>query len=134
MPLKCATAKKKDGSNYVFCTGSKEKPKAKPKTEPKTEPKVSEKTKVNEKEYGLVKKILKELDRLSGRYGDDRDPFGYVKDLIILPKKEGKTNKQIIDSAFKYMNDKSRTSITYELTHKVMLRNLFLELKKLMGK
>jgi hypothetical protein len=116
-----------------FVKEGKSAPKKEPKKEPpKEEPKKTQ-PKLNEKKYNLIQKILKELDRLEGNYGDDRDPFGYVKDFLILPKKQGKTKKQIIDDTFKYLKQMSKTNqdLKYKFTHRTMLINLWSQLQKL---
>jgi len=82
------------------------------------------------KKYDIVKKILKELDRREGRAGNDTDPFGSVKDLLINPEREGKTKKQIVDSAYDYFQ--THTNIYSDIKKSVLMRKLFMELKDLM--
>ena len=98
------------------------------KAKPKTEAEID--TKKASNGYDIVKKILMELDRLDGNYGSDRDPFGFMKDLIIIPEKNGKTKKEIVDSVYEYFQ--SHTNINYKILHSVLMRKLFLELKELM--
>jgi len=82
------------------------------------------------KKYNIVKKILMELDRRNGRAGNDTDPFGSVKDLLINPEKKGKTKKEIVDNAYEYFQ--SHKNINYDILHSVLMKKLFLELKDLM--
>ena len=83
-----------------------------------------------QKKYDIIKKILMELDRREGNYGNDTDPFGFVKDLLIIPEREGKTKKQIVDKAYDYF--KTHTNINYDIRHSVLMNKLFLELQELM--
>lgn len=83
-----------------------------------------------QKKYDIIKKILMELDRKAGRNGNDTDPFGSVKDLLIIPEREGKTKKQIVDEAYDYF--KTHTNINYDIRHSVLMKKLFLELQELM--
>ena len=80
-----------------------------------------------ERPYNLVKQILMELDRKKGNYGDDRDPFGFIKDFIIIPERQGVSKADIIDKAYKYFQ--RATNINYDITHSVLMKPLFLELK-----
>jgi hypothetical protein len=83
-----------------------------------------------QKKYDIVKKILMELSRREGEYGNDRDPFGFVKDFLIIPEREGKTKKEIVDKAYKYF--KTYPAIKYDILHSVPMEKLFLELQELM--
>lgn len=83
-----------------------------------------------ERQYDIVLQILKELDRLSGRYGSDRDPFGNVKDLIIIPERQGKSKADIINNAYRYFN--TATNINNDIKRSVLMRPLFLELESLL--
>jgi len=82
-----------------------------------------------DEEYNIVKKILMELDRKEGRYGNDTDPFGFIKDYIINPKKEGKTKKKIVETAYKRFQEYPNTN--YDILHSVVMKPLFLKLKKI---
>ena len=82
-----------------------------------------------DEEYNIVKKILMELDRKEGRYGNDTDPFGFIKDYIINPKKEGKTKKKIVETAYKRFQEYPNTN--YDILHSVVMKPLFLKLKKM---
>jgi hypothetical protein len=85
-----------------------------------------------ERPYNLVKQILTELDRKGGNYGDDRDPFGFIKDFIIIPERQGVSKADIINNAYKYFQ--RATNINYDITHSVLMKPLFLELKELIDK
>jgi hypothetical protein len=82
-----------------------------------------------EKKYSIVKKILMELDKKKGNAGNDTDPFGFVKDLLITPEKEGKTKKQIVSRAYEYFQ--THININYDIQHSVKMRELFKELERL---
>jgi len=83
-----------------------------------------------QKKYDIIKKLFAELDREDERKGNDTDPFGFVKDFIIIPEREGKTKKKIVDKAYDYF--KTNPNINYDIRRSVLMRKLFLELQELM--
>ena len=102
---------------------------AKPAIIKKKKLKIREEAAAEQKKYDIVKKILMELDRLAGNYGSNRDPFGSVKDLMIIPEREGKTKKEIVDRALKYF--KTHTNINASIDRSVLMSKLFAELEEL---
>jgi hypothetical protein len=133
MSYGCALSDPNLKKGYVPTGDKKRKPEKLEMATPSTEPKpknITIKPRAEKSNaYDIVKKILMELDRLDGNYGSDRDPFGFMKDLIIIPEKQGKTKKEIVDNAYEYFE--THTNINAKILRSVLMRKLYLELKEL---